>query len=130
MWEARNTYNISIDFDVMVYDEWLFVHELKATQVAWQDTWAQIWWTEALNWSIQIGDQYINLIFDILLCWLKTTEWKHIYKKCKSLKMFENLVQELPLQNVIDSEAIEATIHAKMTTTELLKWFKYVGFSL
>lgn len=38
MWEARNTYNISIDFDVMVYDEWLFVYELKATQVAWQDT--------------------------------------------------------------------------------------------
>jgi hypothetical protein len=38
MWEARNTYNISIDFDVMVYDEWLFAHELKATQVAWQDT--------------------------------------------------------------------------------------------
>ncbi len=77
MWEARNTYNISIDFDVMVYDEWLFVYELKATQVAWQDTWAQIWWTEALNWSIQIGDQYINLIFDILFLliennWLKT----------------------------------------------------------
>jgi hypothetical protein len=34
------------------------------------------------------------------------------------------------LQNVIDSEAIEVTIHAKMTTTELLKWLKYVGFSL
>lgn len=44
--------------------------------------------------------------------------------------MFENLVQGLPLQNVIDSEAIEVTIHAKMTTTELLKWLKYVGFSL
>jgi hypothetical protein len=64
----------------MVYDEWLIAHELKATQVAWQDTWAQIWWTEALN--------------------------------------------------VIDSEAIEVTIHAKMTTTELLKSLKYVGFSL
>jgi hypothetical protein len=41
--------------------------------------------------------------------------------------MFENLVQGLSLQNVIDSEV---TIHAKMTTTELLKWLKYVGFSL
>lgn len=38
MCEARNTHNISIDIDVMVYDEWLFAHKLKATQVAWQDT--------------------------------------------------------------------------------------------
>jgi hypothetical protein len=44
--------------------------------------------------------------------------------------VFENLLQGLPLQNVIDSEAIEVIIHAKMTTTELLKWLKYVDFSL
>jgi hypothetical protein len=43
------------------------------------------------------------------------------------MQIIENVWE---LQNVIGSEAIEVIIHAKIRTAELLKWLKYVGFSL